>query len=109
VIQHCASPKGTGLRAKHSAFHECFALGSYAQHRLSFEVLVQTTMSQNGIVESNDHIALRSCAHRLRFETLQHASRVAGARIGVTTTGQYILGTEPRKIYPLAADPGRNR
>lgn len=61
---------------------------------------------QNGMVECVIRTLKEQCAHRLRFKTLQHASRIIGGWIGFFNHRRphQALGIKtPAKAYVLAA------
>jgi putative transposase len=72
------------------------------------EFITPHSPEQNGMVERLIRTLKEQCAHRHRFETLQHASRVIGDWIGFYNTRRphQALGMKtPAEAYALAARP----
>ena len=87
-----------------------FASRSYTAlvrgYGLRQEFITPHNPEQNGMVERLIRTLKEQCAHRHRFETLQHASRVIGDRIGFYNTRRphQALGMKrPAETYALAA------
>ncbi|WP_219631672.1 integrase core domain-containing protein [Klebsiella quasipneumoniae] len=73
---------GTSCIAVFVTYDNGFASRNYTalvkSHGLQQEFITPYTPEQNGMVERVIRTLKEQCAHRQRFETLQHASRVIG-------------------------------